>query len=150
MSMRRLRAPVLAAALSVSRVPVLAAAVLMLGAPAASAQSPVAADSGRSVTSGAYTSAQAAAGETTFGSICGSCHGPSEFSGPAFRRIWSGRTVYDLFDQLRASMPLDNPGGLSREQYTNVIAYLLKLNKYPDGDVDLPASDSALRRIRFD
>jgi S-disulfanyl-L-cysteine oxidoreductase SoxD len=108
------------------------------------------ADSVRSTADGVYSGAQAARGETAFANTCGACHGVTEFSGPAFRRIWTGRTVYDLFDQLRATMPLDNPGGLPRQQYADVIAYLMKLNQYPAADVELPTTDADLRRVRFE
>jgi mono/diheme cytochrome c family protein len=119
----------------------------LLCAPGASAQSPD--GPARSAADGVYTTGQAAQGETVFSGICGSCHGTTEFRGPSFRRMWSGRSVYDLFDQLRNTMPLDNPGGLSREQYTDVIAYLLKLNDYPAGATALPATDEGLRHVKF-
>jgi S-disulfanyl-L-cysteine oxidoreductase SoxD len=125
-----------------------AALPLILCAAAASGQS-AESDSSRSAADGAYTATQATQGETVFASICGSCHSTSEFSGPTFRRIWSGRSVHDLFDQLRNTMPLDNPGGLTREQYANVVAYLLKLNAYPAGNVALPSSDDGLKQVKF-
>lgn len=131
------------------RAPALAAALLLVGAAAVAAQSPARPDSIRAAADGAYTAKQAKQGETVFTGTCGNCHGVTEFSGPTFRRIWSGRSVYDFFDQVRNTMPLDNPGGLSREQYTHVIAYLLKLNEYPAGRIELPSTDAELRRVRF-
>ena len=125
------------------------AAALSLFAGPTAGQSAAPSDSGRSA-AGAYTAAQAKAGEAVFGGTCGNCHGPAEFSGPTFLRVWEGRSVFDLFDQIRNAMPLDNPGGLSREQYTSVMAYLLRINQYPAGDVELPATDEALKRIRFE
>lgn len=130
---------------------VTAALLLALSAASGSAQSSsTPADSVRNAADGVYSGDQAAKGEAVFAGICGSCHGITEFSGPAFRRSWAGRTVYDMFDQLRATMPLDNPGGLSREQYAAVIAYLMSVNRYPAADVDLPSADADLRRVRFD
>jgi mono/diheme cytochrome c family protein len=126
-----------------------AAALLIACVTATVAQSPPAADSSRSAADGAYTASQAKQGETVFGRTCGNCHGTPEFSGPTFRKIWAGRAVYELFDQLRNTMPLDNPGGLSREQYAGVIAYLMKLNEFPAGDIELPVTDDALKRVRF-
>jgi hypothetical protein len=46
-------------------------------------------------------------------------------------------------------MPLDNPGGLARDDYAAVIAYLLRLNEFPPGTTPLPVADAALKRIRF-
>ena len=125
-----------------------AAMAILLCAADASAQS-AAPDSGRSAAAGAYTARQATQGEETFRNICGNCHGTAEFSGPTFRKTWSGRSVYALFDQLRNSMPLDNPGGLSPEEYVAVIAYVLKLNQYPPGSSELPITDAALKLITF-
>lgn len=135
--------------MSVFAAPLCAAAALLLACTTLSAQTPAETDSSRSAADGAYTDDQAKRGQVVFGSTCGNCHGITEFNGPAFRRIWEGRTVYDMFDQLRNTMPLDNPGGLSREQYTGVIAYLMKLNDYPAGASELPVADDALKRIRF-
>lgn len=131
------------------RVPVTAAALFIASATAAAAQSPAGPDSSRSAADGAYTTDQAKQGEAVFRSTCGNCHGITEFNGPTFRKIWAGRVVFELFDQLRNTMPLDNPGGLSREQYAGVIAYVMKLNEYPAGESELPVADDALKRIRF-
>lgn len=109
-----------------------------------------AADSMTSVLAGAYSAAQATQGETVFRNVCGNCHATAEFTGTAFMRQWAGRPVYQLYDQLRVTMPLDNPGGLQATDYLAVIAYVLKLNAYPAGDSALPADDAALRRIRFE
>jgi len=123
------------------------AAASVLAASHAAAQSP--ADSSSTPAARAYSADQAAEGEYTFRHTCGNCHGTAEFSGPSFLDIWSGRPVYELFDQLRNAMPLDNPGGLSAGEYAAVIAYILKLNGVPAGPAPLPSSDAELRRIRF-
>lgn len=135
-AIRRVRCPLLVVALS---------AVATL----ASAQS-TEPDSSRSASSGVYTAEQAARGETLFRTVCANCHTDSQFNGPDFRKAWSGRPVFSLFDQLRNTMPQDNPGGLSRAEYLAVISYVLKLNTYPTGPSELPDDDAALRLIRFD
>lgn len=131
------------------RAPGLAATLVLVCTSALAGQTPAGRDSIRNAADGAYTADQAKQGEAVFVGTCGNCHGTTEFSGPTFLRLWSGRSVYDFFDQIRNTMPLDNPGGLSREQYTHVIAYLLKLNEYPTGQAGLPSTDAGLRRIRF-
>jgi mono/diheme cytochrome c family protein len=107
-------------------------------------------DSTRAASAGVYTAEQAARGETLFKTVCANCHTDSQFYGPDFSKAWSGRPVYSLFDQLRNTMPQDNPGGLSRAEYLSVISYVLKLNTYPTGTAELPDDDAALRLIRFD
>jgi mono/diheme cytochrome c family protein len=99
---------------------------------------------------GAYTEAQAARGEATYRANCTSCHATSAYLGDAFARAWDGRTAFDLFDLIRTTMPIDNPGRLSREQYADIVAYLFKLNRLPAGDRPLPADDEGLKQVRIE
>ena len=68
---------------------------------------------GKSVWQGVYTEEQATRGDTEHQNNCSSCHGTEKYSGDAFTKNWVGRTVFDLFDQIKTTMPDDNPGGLS-------------------------------------
>lgn len=99
---------------------------------------------------GAYTEAQAARGEATYRANCTSCHATSAYVGEAFVRAWDGRTAYDIFELIRTTMPNDNPGRLSREQYADVVAYLFKLNRLPAGERPLPTDDEGLKQVRID
>jgi mono/diheme cytochrome c family protein len=103
-----------------------------------------------SILTGVFTDAQATRGQAVYRETCGNCHSTSEFTGAPFQRKWAGQPILTFFDHVRMSMPLDNPGGLSREQYAAVLAYILKLNNYPTGSAELPTSEDGLRRIRFE
>jgi hypothetical protein len=46
-------------------------------------------------------------------------------------------------------MPDDRPGRLSREQYADVVAYLLRQNGMPAGPRRLSADPAQLERIRI-
>jgi mono/diheme cytochrome c family protein len=115
-----------------------------------SASSAVAQSGPRSVQDGVYSSAQAERGEAVFREVCVSCHATTEFKGDDFHLAWSGRTLRDLFRLISTTMPNENPGALSRQQYIDVVAYLLDLNEYPAGASDLGSDESALRRIRIE
>jgi len=52
-----------------------------------------------------------------------------------------------MFDVISDSMPEDNPGSLKKEEYADVIAYLLQLNKFPAGASELPPDKDALSAI---
>ncbi|MFW6193249.1 MAG: c-type cytochrome [Gemmatimonadota bacterium] len=124
--------------------------VLLLGGPALGQE----ADGDTAAREGAepvslYTAEQADRGETTFRTICAACHLSSQFRGGAFRAQWEGRTAYDMVDELRATMPMDNPGGLSLEQYVNVTAYLLSLNRFEAGAEELPTDEAGLGEVRI-
>lgn len=99
--------------------------------------------------SGSYTVEQAARGQDVFRRICAACHAPIQFTSSGFRDGWNGRTAFELFDQIRTTMPQDNPGRLRREQYADVVAYLFKLNGQPAGSSQLAADSESLRRVQI-
>jgi mono/diheme cytochrome c family protein len=112
----------------------------------------------RSVWDGVYTEAQAARGHALFDKSCASCHGDSlegrdeapALAGADFLSNWTGLTAGDLFERIRTTMPLNNPGGLSRPVLCDILAYMLSANKYPSGKTELPAATEVLRLIRID
>ena len=62
---------------------------------------------------------------------------------------WDGLTVGDLVERIRISMPLNSPGSLSRQQNTDVVAYILRFNQFPAGKSELPRETQALKQILF-
>ena len=119
--------------------------LLALALPAA-AQSDSAA---RRPTAGFFSADQAARGEGVFKAFCATCHEPTFHSGDAFRSSWYGRTLLDYFRNVKATMPQDNPGGLSDDDYVRVITYMLKLNGFRAGADSLKADTVELGRIRM-
>lgn len=113
----------------------------------AAAQTDTPAAPARSVLDGVYTALQADRGERSFRRVCAECHVASEFTGSGFRYAWSGRTVGDFFDVVRTQMPYDKPGSLDRRTYADILAYVLRRNDFPAGDVELPSDDTGLGRI---
>ncbi|NQW05267.1 MAG: cytochrome c [Acidobacteria bacterium] len=116
------------------------------GLSSADAQAPVAT---RTTKAGVYTEAQASRGEQTYVANCVSCHPPSTYKGGVFTG-WQGYSLADLLWFLQEKMPEDNPGSLSPKEYTQVIAYLLKINAMPAGRVDLPTASATLKAITID
>jgi polar amino acid transport system substrate-binding protein len=99
-----------------------------------------------------YTVAQAQAGEQVYAQRCAICHGDrlQGKSAPAIAgasllskaRIlnWS---VEDLRQLVVTTMPRDNPGSLSPQQYADVLAYLLAVDCYPAGPKPFPTAPTA-------
>ena len=117
---------------------------------------PPSAGAARSVWDGVYTSNQAKRGALKSG-LCAQCHGDNFEGGPApqlggedFMARWSGRTVGDLFDIIRLTMPDDDPGSLPREQYADLVAYILAVNKLPAGNTEIGTQTEPLKLIRVD
>ena len=106
------------------------------------------------VNDGVYAPAQAARGQATYAAECARCHGATlagggggpALSGP-FWTAWEGRSVGELFNLTRKSMPADGPGRLSDPEYADIIAYMLSANRYPAGQAALPAEVGALKAI---
>lgn len=96
-----------------------------------------------------YSSAQATRGEALYNGVCVSCHPPATYTGAVFLR-WQGRHLGDLMEFLQEKMPKNDPGSLTAEEYADVIAFLLKLNKMPVGRTALPADTKALKGITID
>jgi mono/diheme cytochrome c family protein len=96
---------------------------------------------------GMYTAAQGVRGGQVYQVQCGRCHLEADHTGPDFRTSWQGRTVRSLFDYLRSTMPDDDPGTLSQQDYLDVTAYLLKLNGMPAGSAELAADTVALQKL---
>lgn len=58
-------------------------------------------------------------------------------AGAAFLGGWEGASLAELMTLVRLTMPQDNPGGLSEEEYLDVVAYMLQANEFPSGEDDL-------------
>jgi alcohol dehydrogenase (cytochrome c) len=99
----------------------------------------------RSVNIGVYTAAQAARGEQVYKARCSTCHYQNEFTGNDFIRRWSGMPLFSLYEMITSTMPEDQPGSLPDQQYADVIAFFLGLNKYPTGGEELAGTAEAMK-----
>ena len=112
----------------------------------------------RSVWSGVYSAEQAKRGEVIYAESCAACHGttldggemaPPLVGGP-FNSNWNGLTLGDLMERTRIGMPQNNPGSLSRQQYADILAFMLATGKFPAGQVELPRESESLKLITFE
>ena len=111
-----------------------------------------------SVWDGVFTEAQAGRGRQVYAGACGLCHGrrlngapddPDMRSTPPlararFLREWDGRSLATLLAYTRLTMPEDNPGSLTEQEYVDVIAYMLSVGGMPVAEAELPPD---LRRL---
>lgn len=112
---------------------------------------------GRSQWDGIYSKEQAARGEALYGEHCAACHGPDlgggesapALAGGEFGANWNDLTLGDLFERIRISMPQSNPGGVSRAQKADIMAFMLSRGGAPAGAGELPSQTEVLRAIRF-
>jgi mono/diheme cytochrome c family protein len=106
---------------------------------------------------GVYTEAQAKRGETAYAQFCAKCHGPDlvgadvapPLAGVEFQSGWNDLTVGDLFERLRITMPADKPGTVSRQDNSDLVAFLLAKNGFPAGDAELPTQAEIMKTIKI-
>ncbi len=96
---------------------------------------------------GFFSETQAARGREMFTSMCSACHDTREFRGAEFEWDWRRQTVWDLYKTMAETMPEDAPGSLSPETYAAVIAYILSINEYPAGPIDLTPAQASMDSV---
>ncbi|MBI3048870.1 MAG: c-type cytochrome [Acidobacteria bacterium] len=107
---------------------------------------------------GVYTDAQAKRGMPLYKEQCAACHGEDlrgndiipGLTGQMFTDNWQGKSRGDLYDKIQMTMPALNPGSLTPEQTTDLMALVLSVSKYPAGNTDLPSKVEALQQIKID
>jgi mono/diheme cytochrome c family protein len=109
------------------------------------------------VSDGVYTDAQATRGQAAYEKHCVRCHladlGGDQLAAPlvgeGFLQRWQTSSLAVLFNAVRKTMPSDDPGSASDEEYAAIIAYVLKTNQFPAGTRELSSKPAELESIGF-
>ena len=112
---------------------------------------------GKSQWDGIYTEAQAKRGEGLYSQYCASCHGPDlaggemapGLTGGEFTANWNDLSIGDLYERIRISMPQSAPGSLTRQQNSDILAFMLRKMNTPIGTTELSTSTDELKAIKF-
>ncbi len=105
-----------------------------------------------------YNSSQASAGMKAYATNCSSCHGEKleggagpALTGPTLKTLSKNTklSVGDAFTFLSQQMPLNAPASLSHDQYTSIMAYLLKFNGYRAGSKALTYQAATGSKVEF-
>ena len=132
--------------------PVTAAPILLVSAETAMTQPAVggSADAAPAL----YTADQATAGKQKFADNCSQCHGDNleGMAGPAlkghlFASAKANFHVGDIFNIVTKNMPSTQPGSLSHEDYTQIMAFLLQQNGYPAGSSPLLFDEALVSKV---
>jgi hypothetical protein len=116
-------------------------------------------DPPRNAWAGVYSAAQAERGGEVYRRACGYCHrdnllgdyGPP-LVGVDFTYPWDGRTLGDLYETIASTMPPESAVDripVSRRDYLNIVAFILRANGLPPGTSELPLDTAQLRQIVF-
>jgi mono/diheme cytochrome c family protein len=105
---------------------------------------------------GVYTQAQAKRGEAAYLKDCASCHkehllGDDDYAnpliGPLFLGRWNNKSVGDLYEKNKMTMPANSPDTLKPQEYVDITAYLLSTSEFPAGQRELPPDLAQLKLI---
>lgn len=97
---------------------------------------------------------QQARGKALYMDKCSKCHqenlrGTPDYpplAGDAFWMNWETYNANNLVEQIRTTMPGDDPGSLTREIYVDIAAYILKTNGVAL-TADLPTDADGLKKV---
>ncbi len=104
---------------------------------------------------GIFTKNQVESGSVLYTNSCVVCHGRdlrgteggTSLIGERFIAKWKKKTLGDLFELTKNTMPKTNPHSLNDASYASLLAYILSANNFPTGSVDLPSNKKALQNI---
>ena len=110
---------------------------------------------GKSVWDCVFSPEQASRGEAQYNARCAACHGATlngtgeapSLNGGEFVSHYDQLTVAELFDRVRTTMPQNDPGSMTRDEYADVVAFLLKSNGFPAGTTALDRRSEVMATI---
>ncbi|GAC1300023.1 MAG: cytochrome c [Vulcanimicrobiaceae bacterium] len=103
-----------------------------------------------------YSASQATAGSKAYAANCASCHGAQleggvgpALTGATLNTLAKNTklSVGDMFTFISQQMPLNAPASLSKAQYSQIMAYILKFNGYPAGTKELTYASATNSKI---
>lgn len=111
----------------------------------------------RTVWDGVFSQAQLERGEGLYAANCSVCHGAEKRGGggipgvvgPEFRFNWDRRSLSEVLEYIRSTMPPGQAGTLNVEQYVDVLAAILAGNGFPAGAADTAVTPQDYLQIVF-
>src|SRR5271169_3641770 len=96
---------------------------------------------------GWFTSGQVSQGRWEYSQKCSTCHGAQlqgtgapALTGRLFDIQWNGKTLRDFYNYVHDQMPLGQGGALDKQEYADIVAYILAQNGLPAGNEKLTPS----------
>jgi len=97
------------------------------------------------VNDGIYTAEQADAGKELYEQRCSACHNADFYRVALSNR--NGQPLSWMFEEILVTMPADMPGSLSDPEYETIMAQILQLTGFPEGDEPLNYSNGSMENI---
>jgi mono/diheme cytochrome c family protein len=131
----------------VTRTPSYSAVLALLGTALLASPRPSAAQD-TTAASAAVAAQQVDVGEQWYRARCLECHAVGALSNADFRLKWNRKNAFELYEQIRKTMPEEAPGSLTGPTYAAIVAYLIKQNGMPVGTA-LPADSAGLSAVKL-
>lgn len=103
-----------------------------------------------------YADTQATAGQQAYADHCALCHGKQleGMAGPGLKSKFflpedPSHSLGDVFTIVSDNMPATEPGSLSKQQYVQIMAFLLKENGYPAGPTELTFDSAKASTVKL-
>ena len=104
---------------------------------------------------GVFTKEEAELGDVLYTNNCVACHGRdlrgteggNALIGERFVAKWKDKSLGELFELTKATMPKTNPHSLDDASYSALLAFILSANGFPSGDVELLSNKEELQAI---
>ncbi len=104
---------------------------------------------------GVFTDQQVETGSALYTTGCAACHGRdlrgteggNALIGDRFLTKWKEKSLGDLFELTKATMPKNDPKSLDDASYASLLAFILNANEFPSGKVALSSEITALQKI---
>ena len=108
-----------------------------------------------SAAAGVYTKKQAESGSVVYANNCGACHGKDlrgtegggALIGERFVAKWKEKSLGELFELTKSTMPKTNPHSLDDASYASLLAFILNANEFPSGNIGLSSKKEELANI---
>ena len=104
---------------------------------------------------GVFTKEQVELGSVLYSNNCIACHGRdlrgteggNALMGERFVTKWKEKSLGELFELTKTTMPKTNPHSLDDASYSALLAFMLNANEFPSGDVALSSKKEELENI---
>ncbi|MBK8292733.1 MAG: cytochrome c [Flammeovirgaceae bacterium] len=102
-----------------------------------------------------FSSKQAELGLGLYVVNCAACHGRDlrgtegggALMGDRFLSKWKEKSMAELFELTKATMPKTNPHSMDDASYAALLAFILEVNEFPSGETELSTSKDELQNI---
>lgn len=106
-------------------------------------------------TTAVFSSKQAELGAGLYETNCAACHGRdlrgteggNALMGDRFLEKWKEKSMAELFELTRTTMPKTNPHSMEDASYAALLAFLLRANEFPSGEIELSSRKEELQDI---